>query len=448
MRIHFGPRRRFFLPLVIGLAICLPSLASADVAIALTGDPAPGSGGGTFSGFFQPDLNDAGQVTFRATLTGGTASQGLFIDPGTGLLAIAVAGDLAPDSGGATFSTFGEPVINNSNFVAFSASLSGGTATWGLYSYFGGSITTIATNQTIAPGTAGGNYTAFGSQIAINDAAEVAFVANVGSGSVVEGLFVEGAGVGRAVFLIGDPAPTGVNGTYFDFSPPAINDAGAVAVTASFFIAPSGSTSAVVVEEAGVARAVARVGDPAPDTGTGTYVSFNFSGAPGIDAAGNVYFKSTVTSGTASDGLFVDSTGTDAAVAIQGDPGPGTGGNYRFFSTTRLGTNDAGDVGFSSSILGGSIAQGLFLNPVVGPDEAIVLLNDPVPDVTGGTFISLGTSPAINGVGQAALLGTYLDGGGGNTGVFLLPEPAGVVQFATALISVALLARRRVSLSL
>lgn len=443
-----GPNLRRFL-ILLGVALASPGIASAQAAIALAGEPAPGNGGGVFSSFFQPDLNEAEQVAFRAALSGGTASQGIFIDTGSALLSIAVVGDLAPDSGGATFSSFGDPVINASGFVAFSAFLSGGTASYGLFSYFAGTITTIATSQSTAPGTSGGLYTAFSTKIAINDASEVAFVANVSGGSVTEGLFVEGAGVGRAVILIGDLAPTGVNGTYSDFSPPTINEAGNVAVTASFFIPPFDFTTAVVVEEAGGLRAAARVGDPAPGTGTGTYLFFTTSGAPGLDGDGNVYFKATVDSGSASDGLFVDSGGLDLPVAIQDDAALGAGPNAEllFFSSGGAYVNDAGDIAFASSIRRGRVNQGLFVSLSGGPAGALTLLDDPVPDVPDGSFLSLGDSPAINALGATAFRATYLDMTGGKTGIFVVPEPSGAVPLLLALATLAELRRRHVGVA-
>lgn len=82
-------------------------------AMVLPGDIAPNTGGGTFSQFpGHLSMSRRGTVLFRATVVGGTASEGLFFS-GLALLAdeatidsVAVQGEPAPDSGGGTYSSF------------------------------------------------------------------------------------------------------------------------------------------------------------------------------------------------------------------------------------------------------------------------------------------------------------------------------------------------------
>jgi hypothetical protein len=67
---------------------------------ALVGDPAPGSGGGTFSSFSHlasadatfPSFGDSGVLAFAAGVSGGTASSGVFVPPEPDALAAQLAG--------------------------------------------------------------------------------------------------------------------------------------------------------------------------------------------------------------------------------------------------------------------------------------------------------------------------------------------------------------------
>ena len=90
------------------------------------GDEAPGTGGATFSDLKRsPALNNAGETAFRADLTGpgvtGANDSGIFTSAGL----VAREGDVAPGTGGATFSFFRAPALNDAGETAFLADLTG-----------------------------------------------------------------------------------------------------------------------------------------------------------------------------------------------------------------------------------------------------------------------------------------------------------------------------------
>lgn len=431
------------LPMLLALSVAA-SLARADRAIVLSGDPAPGSGGGTFSQLGLPALNDFEHVAFRANLTGGAASEGIFLDTASGLTAIAVVGDLAPDTGGGTFFDFGEAAINDAGQVAFSARITGGAAAWALYRYDPAGLTTLATTATTAPGTGGGSYSAFGDRVSINAGGEVAFVATVGGGTTTEGVFVEDGTTGSVVFLIGDTAPAGAAGSFFDFSPPVLSDAGEVAVWASVFFDP-GFTSGILVSGS-PDHWVALVGESAPDTGGGTYSTFNSSAAPGLDADGNVYFRADVSAGTTARGLFVDQAGLDAAIALQGDPAPGTSGTFFLFpDLDGFSVNESGVIGHSANLLGGgAVGQGIFKSSLTTGSVDVALVGQTAPDTGGATYLILGSGASLNAFGQAAFRGSVIDGSVSN-GIFLLPEPSGAAPWCATLVTLSWLRRRRLA---
>ena len=58
---------------ILLLAVLVPAPPAISGAVAVVGDPAPGTGGGTYDGFGIPAVNESGDVVFRATVTGGTA---------------------------------------------------------------------------------------------------------------------------------------------------------------------------------------------------------------------------------------------------------------------------------------------------------------------------------------------------------------------------------------
>lgn len=81
-------------------------------------------------------MNNAGQVAYVAGLTGGSSPEGLFLGTAGGpQLTVALVGDAAPGTGGGTLSDLREPDIelNNVGLVAFWAAITGASATSGCF---------------------------------------------------------------------------------------------------------------------------------------------------------------------------------------------------------------------------------------------------------------------------------------------------------------------------
>ncbi|MHC5003580.1 MAG: DUF7453 family protein, partial [Planctomycetota bacterium] len=104
-----------------------------DLSLAIrAGEPAPGAGDDVkFYAFTDPVLNGAGQIAFKALLQGRGINdengRGIWCGDGTSLGLVARAGDTAPDAGSsARFDEFGPPlVLNAAGEVAFRAELTG-----------------------------------------------------------------------------------------------------------------------------------------------------------------------------------------------------------------------------------------------------------------------------------------------------------------------------------
>ena len=435
--------RRSTLALLQLLVSCLAADAvHAQVVIARQGDVAPGTGGGTFNVFSpQVAIDGLGHVAFKSSIMGGTASEGVFLDRGNGLIAVAVEGDVAPGSGGGTFALVGEPALNALGDLAFTAVVSGGTFGTVLYVYSGGQYTIVATSLDAAPGTNGGSYSAFGPRLSMNAAGEIAFKAVVtGAGNTSSGIFVEGGPSSRPVFLRGEATPAALPGTYFGFGDANINAVGDVVAIAGISPTSGPFRNGVVVETGGVDEIVALVGDPAPGTGAGTYSEISTAATPAIDASRQVFFYAKVTGGTSSSGLFVDDGVTQSAVVLPGQPVPGLAGvNYFAFSLFPISANDAGEIGFTSILTNAS--SGVFVGPTGAAAQLVAKTGDPVPGTGGGSYFLLVSNPAINSWGRAAFV-SQLSGGTTGSVVVAVPEP-GAVGSTFAVIGLLAHARRR-----
>jgi hypothetical protein len=107
----------------------------SPVAVATLGDVAAGTTGATFATFDSPAVNDSDDVAFQATLKAGVGDATTKNDGGiwAGYVGgspdlVARLGEIAPGTGSnATFLTFSDPVYNAKGAVAFRATLSTGT---------------------------------------------------------------------------------------------------------------------------------------------------------------------------------------------------------------------------------------------------------------------------------------------------------------------------------
>lgn len=270
---------------------------SGDVALVVANQAAPG--GGTFTpttgDLSFHGMNAGGDFVFRSAVTGGTAASGIFLGSvGSGTFTVVEwLGAAAPGSG--NWSAFGNPHIGGSGHVAFSADLSGGSAPRGLFRHVGGATSTLALEGDAAPGTGGGVFANGFYYPAVNDSGAVAFLSEVSGGSSAGGYFLHDGSSLSALVVAGQAIPdTGGASVYGGSSLPTLNAAGstALAVTLS-----GGTTAGAVIRRdgaTGTISTVARLGDPAPEAGGATFTSFQFTG---IDEYGQVVFNASLSDG-------------------------------------------------------------------------------------------------------------------------------------------------------
>lgn len=114
-------------------------------------------GTGNFTGFYSPAVSN-GVVVFRGD--GASSQQGLYTwSAGSGLQLVANKSTTTPSGG--QFSSFERPDIDAQGNIAFAAFTTSGVTTQGIYARLGGSLTTIATTTTSAPGFANSNFFLF-----------------------------------------------------------------------------------------------------------------------------------------------------------------------------------------------------------------------------------------------------------------------------------------------
>lgn len=174
--------------------------------------------GGTFAGLSSSRANNAGQVVFTANVTGGTSSSGLFRTNGTTTVAISTVGQSAPSGG--TFTSLGTSEINDAGHVVFASSTSTGG---GLFLSDGATISTVATNGGATP--FGGTFSGFTAPT-INNAGRVAFNASITGGSLSSASFIASGASLSTLAIIGDTIDGLPGLTIAGLSTPKINNNG------------------------------------------------------------------------------------------------------------------------------------------------------------------------------------------------------------------------------
>lgn len=169
--------------------------------IAASGEPAPG--GGFYTGFGSPVVNNQGAIAFPAVVKLGPALGGIFVAPVGGSAHLFLGtGDPAPTGG--IFARFSERIgLDDSGRVAFGAFINGSGPDFGIFVADGADRRAVAARGQAAPG--GGRYEAFGAWPVISHNGELAFAAATDRGQGFDGVFrMDAAGKVTRVVAPGD----------------------------------------------------------------------------------------------------------------------------------------------------------------------------------------------------------------------------------------------------
>jgi hypothetical protein len=303
-----------------------------------------------------PNLNDAGQITFAASLrttpTGTTsAGSGIWMRGANGTVTLlARDGNAAPGVTGGTFASMVRPALNNAGEYAFSATMAvAGAVTdannagvW--IARDGNPLSLLVREDTHAPGTGAAVAFATFSELVVDTQGRAAFFATLtgmtggGPSGITTandtGLWSERTGDFALVAREGDQAaglPAGL--LYSTFLGPTLNAGGQVAF-AGTVTGPGVTTTtdgAIWAQDAGgILHLIVRDGDQLDvddtagvDFRTVSAAAFFTDGGPedgtrsGFNASGHIAFIASFTDGTS--GVFVSNLAASTTQPLAGD---------------------------------------------------------------------------------------------------------------------------------
>jgi hypothetical protein len=401
---------------VAAIAVIAATAAAQELSklrrVAATGDAAPG--GGVFDRFGTESMpivapvNAREDVVFFATLGRGGPEEGFFLSARGRLTPVAREGDQVPGVG--RLSGFGKhpaPDLSEDGTVVFTAAVAGGRAVEGIFAARGGRVRAVALSGAAVPGIPSAAVAALDAP-AINAKGDVAFLASVRRGrESFEAVLLSRRGQLRKIVVQGEPAPAG--GTFAGFGPPSINREGAVAFGAA--VEGKAVPGGIFVASGGSIRMVVGAGDETPIGG----IFAKFSERIGLSDAGTIAFHALLKSAPIASAIFALDNGRARAVARLGDPAPGGGRFSNFGLWPTIGAT--GSIGFAASVDDGpspiiivrTTADGLQRVVGVGdtlPDGSRIasLTRFPVVSVSRTGAVSFAVAPSPTGEGPEGVL--------------------------------------------
>lgn len=419
--------------------------------LARVGDAAPGTIGQSFLNLYNWSINASGTVAFNAwnidPLTGSYADTGAWIGSPGNLELLVLSGDIAPGTGGLTYSYPGAGQLDDFGvapiggyFGSIYNDLGYGR---GLWKGTPGFIEHVLVTGDPATGTDGliftdligganaGNYRAIRGETDDPDP------------SRAEGIWTIGPDGINLIIRAGDEVP-GTGGRILskfwsaNVAPPlnpeplnpssgdgiALNKQGEIAFTVFLASADPLITyddEAILVHDAAGLRLAALTGDPAPGTEGVSFLDFNHND---LNNNGLMAFDASLNTPdmTRDHGIWVGTPDNLALLVREGDPAPGTAGET--FAHMRFGPslNDMGDVAFLGK-LRESGDSGVW---IAAPDGGLALVArtgdyievasgdyrkiQSFPRQEGGTY---GGSAIFNNAGQFVLSVNFADGTAG-----------------------------------
>jgi hypothetical protein len=372
------------------LLAAVPASAFSLLPVARTGEAAPG--GGQFDRFgneTQPivaPVNGRGEVAFFATLTRGGSDEGLFLRQGTRIVAVAREGLVVPGAG--RISGFGRhpvPALSDAGTVAFAATVTGTRATEGVFAWSRGRVRPVAVSGTAAPGMSPAIFQGLDAP-AINARGDVAFLATLRRGrESLDAIFVRRAdGAVRKVVAQGDPAPAG--GAFLAFGPPAVNARGVIAFAAA--VEGKAVPGGIFVADGERVRMLLGAGEETPIGG----IYAKLSERIGFDDRGAVAFHGQLKFAPVAAAIFaVSDDGRARAVAQLGEAAP-DGGTFSHFGLWPAMTA-TGEIVFAASIDDGPSPIAIVLSRAAGLVR-VAAVGDALPG--GARIASLALYPVVS----------------------------------------------------
>jgi len=260
-------------------------------------------------------LNASGQVAFRTHVTGISEADGIWSDRSGSMTPIVQYGDPVPGAGGYVFRDIGPPALNNLGQIGFRASYSGGVGAGppAIWSDRGGSLAPVVATSTLLssvthpPGTpTGTTFSTFGDP-SINDSGQLAFQATIIAAGNNSGIWSEGSGSLALVARQGDDAPGVPDAVNFGAlaDSPILNALGHVAFAAPITgpgVTTTNDRGIWAHDHLGVLTLVLRESDLL-QVAPGDFRTVSSFSLGGFNGLGEVAFSASFTDGTS--GVFV-----------------------------------------------------------------------------------------------------------------------------------------------
>ena len=431
--------RRFAVPAVLSVLAAVAGMTSPAMGqdrtyrvdpVAVTGEPAPGTGGLSYSYISFGDLNDSGLVAVNGSLSSSVSyDEGIWVGSPGNMSLVVRAGDPVPGAAALTFFQFwGGTMVNASGGMVMNATckIDGVlVACNGLWTGSAGNLELLAFTGDPAPGT--GGYS-FGQNFAIasfDDLGVTSFNADFLTPEGQRfGMWTGTPGSLEPIVVPGDPAPD-TEGLTFVEAYGLTNKTGTTVIAAA--------TDDPTVDRpwgywkigAGGPSIIARASDEAPGTGGRTFGNLTpGSGTAGgagwpptdrpdvadvtgpiLNQLGNVAFNGFLDpidplTGYGDEGIWIQDDMGLRLVTMVGDPASGTTG-LQFIDFNHVNYNNLGQVAFDAALNSGDpvndhgIWRGL-------PDSLTLLVreSDPAPGAAGETFKYLTLGPSMNDAGD------------------------------------------------
>lgn len=411
--------------------------------VAVTGDPAPGTGGLSFEwvavsdynlslsgGLINSYLNDSGVVAFIGSTDplNPDIREGVWVGTPGNLSLAGRAGDPVPGGTTQIFREFVATQLNEAGGLAVHAyTLDGDLYGSGVWAGPVGSLNLLAMNGDLAPGTAGRTFGSF-SIGAFDDLGAVSFYSETfltyppdNPFAYETGIWTGTQGLLEPVVMTGDPAPGTGSFAFTGVLGPLSNNADSLTFLGQIndpnLLYPMGLWTA---GPAGLSL-TALQGNEAPGTGGRTFREFGGPSTepqivgepytygivgPVLTAAGDVAFGAYLENvidpniWRGDHGIWVRDAGGLWLKALTGDPAPGTA-SALFLEFNHINFNAQGLMAFDASL---NVADpdrdhGIWLGL---PDAPVLVVQegDPAPGTTGETFGSLIMGPNLNDSGE------------------------------------------------
>ena len=438
-RVHFT---------ILLIAAAAPSFGQVAISpIALTGQQTPGAPAGVrYQAFFNPVINDDGQLAFLSVLggagVGSTNDRAILAGLPGQVRVIAREGDPAPGTpAGETLQDLlpNTPALNDVGDIGYVARLSPvGSTTFNDLALYAGPITSPglrARSRWQAPDLPTGvNFDGFDAPW-MNNGGQFAFTATLTGAGVGnenrQAVFSGALDAPRLVARNGTPAPQMPAGVDYSFvGGPVLSDAGQIVYAAGLRGAGVDGTNdqALYGGLPDAPALIMRRGDPAPGAPAGVRWGTPFFQT--LNQAGAVIFRASLIDGGGAlhTGIAAGPIASPVVVARQGDPAPGAPGGVLYGETNSAPSlNDDGMIAFQSLLQGSGVTfanNNAIFAGMPGSLDMIARSGEPAPGFAGANYSALNI-PVLNNAGQLAYR-AFLTGPGitsANDGVLYLYDP-------------------------